>query len=99
MTTVYIHVCRVYTIDVCVDMHIQVHVFLLFYLLQIALGTVSNIDEAVQWMSYSFLFVRMLLNPLAYGISHKAREVSWSVLMECKYWRTLISTSHCCSPC
>ncbi len=43
--------------------------------LQIALGSVSNIEEAVQWLRYTFLFVRMKLNPLIYGISNKAREV------------------------
>ena len=35
----------------------------------------SNIDEAVdQWMSYTFLFVRMLLNPLVYGSTQEASE-------------------------
>lgn len=35
---------------------------------EIALGTVTSIPEAVQWLGYSYLFVRMLRNPLAYGI-------------------------------
>jgi replicative superfamily II helicase len=38
---------------------------------QIALGTVANIDEAVEWLSYTFLFVRMRKNPLLYGIDTK----------------------------
>ncbi len=42
---------------------------------QISLGSVSNIEEAVQWLRYTFLFVRMRLNPLIYGISNKTREV------------------------
>ena len=42
---------------------------------QIALGTVNNIAEAVEWLSYSFLFVRMRLNPLAYGIPYTFKEV------------------------
>jgi len=42
---------------------------------QIALGTVNNIAEAVEWLSYSFLFVRMRLNPLAYGIPTTFKEV------------------------
>lgn len=35
---------------------------------EIALGTVTSIPEAVQWLGYSYLFVRMLRNPLTYGI-------------------------------
>lgn len=31
-------------------------------------GTVTNIAEASAWLSYTYLFVRMLHNPLAYGI-------------------------------
>ncbi|KAH8802688.1 Sec63 Brl domain-containing protein [Xylogone sp. PMI_703] len=35
---------------------------------EIALGTVTSIQEAVQWLGYSYLFVRMQRNNLAYGI-------------------------------
>jgi antiviral helicase SLH1 len=35
---------------------------------EIALGTVTSIQEAVQWIGYSYLFVRMRRNPMAYGI-------------------------------
>lgn len=35
---------------------------------EIALGTVTTIDEAVQWLGYSYLFVRWKKNPLHYGI-------------------------------
>jgi len=35
---------------------------------EIALGTVTSIPEAVKWISYSYLFVRMKRNPMAYGI-------------------------------
>lgn len=35
---------------------------------EIALGTVTSIPEAVQWLGYSYLFVRMRRNPLTYGI-------------------------------
>lgn len=44
-------------------------------LLQIALGTVTNVEEAVKWLSYTYLYVRMRANPLAYGINHKASQV------------------------
>jgi replicative superfamily II helicase len=33
-----------------------------------ATGTVSNIDEAVQWLGYTYLFIRMQRNPLVYGL-------------------------------
>ena len=36
---------------------------------EVALGTVSNMDEAVTWLSYTYLHVRMLRNPLVYGIT------------------------------
>ncbi|XP_041463235.1 activating signal cointegrator 1 complex subunit 3-like [Lytechinus variegatus] len=38
---------------------------------EIALGTVSNVDEAVRWLSYTYLYVRMHLNPMAYGLMYK----------------------------
>ncbi|PAA64041.1 hypothetical protein BOX15_Mlig030796g1, partial [Macrostomum lignano] len=36
---------------------------------EVALGTVANTEEAVRWLSYTYLHVRMKLNPLVYGIS------------------------------
>uniref|UniRef100_A0A4W3HS85 Activating signal cointegrator 1 complex subunit 3 n=1 Tax=Callorhinchus milii TaxID=7868 RepID=A0A4W3HS85_CALMI len=38
---------------------------------EIALGTVTNVEEAVKWLSYTYLYVRMRANPLVYGINHK----------------------------
>ncbi|KAK5660264.1 hypothetical protein OQA88_12804 [Cercophora sp. LCS_1] len=35
---------------------------------EIALGTVTTIPEAVKWIGYSYLFVRMRRNPMAYGV-------------------------------
>ena len=37
-------------------------------LLTVHAGTVTNVAEACAWLSYTYLFVRMLHNPLAYGI-------------------------------
>lgn len=42
---------------------------------EISLGTVTNLDEAVQWLGYTYLYVRMRKNPLAYGMN-------WSQLSE-----------------
>ncbi|GAO50439.1 hypothetical protein G7K_4564-t1 [Saitoella complicata NRRL Y-17804] len=38
---------------------------------EISLGTVTNIDEAVSWLSYTYLYVRMKKNPLVYGMSRE----------------------------
>jgi pre-mRNA-splicing helicase BRR2 len=35
---------------------------------EICLGTVQTIAEAVDWLSYTFLYIRMLQNPALYGI-------------------------------
>lgn len=36
---------------------------------EIVLGTIKNRDEAVQWLGYTYLYVRMLRNPSLYGVS------------------------------
>ncbi|KAH8857458.1 Activating signal cointegrator 1 complex subunit 3 [Schistosoma japonicum] len=41
---------------------------------EIALGTVSNIDEAVTWLSYTYLFIRLRQNPLHYGLTTAVLE-------------------------
>ncbi|SMR47532.1 unnamed protein product [Zymoseptoria tritici ST99CH_3D1] len=35
---------------------------------EISLGTVTSVPEAITWLGYSYLFVRMKKNPIAYGI-------------------------------
>ena len=35
---------------------------------EIVLGTISNTKEAVNWLSYTYLYVRMLRNPELYGV-------------------------------
>lgn len=35
---------------------------------EVALGTVTNVKEACAWLGYTYLFIRMKANPLAYGI-------------------------------
>ena len=37
---------------------------------EISLGTVTNVEEAVQWLSYTYLYVRMRKNPLVYGMKY-----------------------------
>ncbi|KAL5530172.1 MUG81 [Sanghuangporus sanghuang] len=38
---------------------------------EIALGTVSNVTEAVQWIGYTYLFVRLRKNPRYHGITYE----------------------------
>lgn len=34
---------------------------------EISLGTVMNVPDAVEWLGYTYLFVRMKKNPFIYG--------------------------------
>lgn len=34
---------------------------------EIALGTVASVQDGVQWIGYTYLFVRMQRNPVVYG--------------------------------
>lgn len=38
---------------------------------EISLGLVTNVDEGVRWLGYTYLMVRMRQNPFAYGIDWK----------------------------
>ena len=35
---------------------------------EIVLGTISNVKEAVSWLAYTYLYVRMLRNPHLYDV-------------------------------
>tara|TARA_R110002003_G_scaffold55_5_gene4994 strand:- start:49114 stop:54714 length:5601 start_codon:yes stop_codon:yes gene_type:complete len=41
---------------------------------EISLGTVTTVSEAVQWLGYSYMFVRMKQSPFMYGIEWKELE-------------------------
>lgn len=41
---------------------------------EVVAGTVTNIREAVEWIRYTYLHVRMCKNPLAYGVSSVQHE-------------------------
>lgn len=38
---------------------------------EVCLGSVTNVAEGSKWLSYTYLHVRMKLNPLAYGVTYK----------------------------
>ena len=41
---------------------------------EIVLGTVSNIQEATQWLRYTYFFQRVMKNPLGYGIAYDEEQ-------------------------
>lgn len=57
---------------------------------EITLGTISNIDEAIEWLSYTYLFVRMRINPQVYGINYM--DVQEDMSLE-KKRRDLVTTA------
>jgi pre-mRNA-splicing helicase BRR2 len=42
---------------------------------EIVLGTVQNTKEAVEWLKYTYLYIRMLNSPALYGISADQRQM------------------------
>ncbi|XP_017305178.1 putative U5 small nuclear ribonucleoprotein 200 kDa helicase [Diaphorina citri] len=48
---------------------------------EIVLGTVQNLKDAVTWLGYTYLYIRMLRAPNLYGISHDALKED--PLLEC----------------
>ncbi|XP_037076641.1 LOW QUALITY PROTEIN: putative U5 small nuclear ribonucleoprotein 200 kDa helicase, partial [Pollicipes pollicipes] len=41
---------------------------------EIVLGTVKNVRDAVNWLGYTYLYVRMLRSPALYGVQHDSVE-------------------------
>jgi activating signal cointegrator complex subunit 3 len=41
---------------------------------EIVLGTVTNVQEAVRWLDFTYFMIRAKLNPLAYGIGWSVRQ-------------------------
>uniref|UniRef100_A0A8B9LHH3 U5 small nuclear ribonucleoprotein 200 kDa helicase n=1 Tax=Astyanax mexicanus TaxID=7994 RepID=A0A8B9LHH3_ASTMX len=41
---------------------------------EVVLGNVQNVKDAVNWIGYTYLYVRMLRNPTLYGVSHDERS-------------------------
>ncbi len=42
---------------------------------EIILGTVSNMREANAWLSYTYMYTRMLRNPMGYGVTYEEKAV------------------------
>lgn len=41
---------------------------------EVSLGTICNVQEAIEWLSYTYLFVRMRINPQVYGLNYSDVE-------------------------
>lgn len=42
---------------------------------EIVLGTIQNVREAVDWLGYTYLYVRMMKNPALYGVDAESLEM------------------------
>lgn len=59
---------------------------------EIALGTVTTVDEGVQWLGYTYLFVRMRKNPLIYGLTW--RDIEDDPRLGAKRRNLIVSSAH-----
>lgn len=50
---------------------------------EIVSGTVSNIREAIVWLSYTYMYIRMLRNPMVYGVSYEERMQDPTLVSQC----------------
>lgn len=51
---------------------------------EIVLGTVSNVAEAVDWLKYTYAYIRMHKNPLEYGLNNLA-SIDQSIIIDHLY--------------
>jgi antiviral helicase SLH1 len=50
---------------------------------EIALGTITSVQDAIQWLGYTYLFVRMRREPFIYGMSTSQVEENLLIRQEC----------------
>ena len=62
------------------NLDLSVRIYKILCIGQITLGTITSIEEAIEWLSYTYLFVRMRINPQEYGINYTDVEVILSSL-------------------
>ena len=54
---------------------------------EIVLGTVTNVREAIQWLSYTYLYIRMMKSPMAYGIPLQEKVLCGVIFVVfCLFW-------------
>ncbi|KAF8382489.1 snrp-200, partial [Pristionchus pacificus] len=42
---------------------------------EVVLGTISSVQDAMHWLGYTYLFIRMYKNPTTYGITHDEKKL------------------------
>ena len=52
---------------------------------EVIAGTVTNVREAVIWIQYTYMYIRMKKNPLVYGISNEERMRDPSLYSKCEW--------------
>lgn len=52
---------------------------------EIVSGTVTNLNEACTWLSYTYLYVRMRKNPLAYGMKFDEMDHDPMLVTRCRH--------------
>lgn len=52
---------------------------------EIIAGTVTNIREAIIWIQYTYMYIRMRKNPLVYGVTNEERMRDPSLFTKCEY--------------
>ena len=61
---------------------------------EVALGTVTNVKEACAWLGYTYLFIRMKQNPLAYGIGWDEVCRLFYYVLHLPNWHYQLSTNN-----
>ena len=51
---------------------------------EIIAGTVTNIREAIIWIQYTYMYIRMRKNPLVYGVTSEERMRDPSLFTKCE---------------
>ncbi|CAB3373375.1 Hypothetical predicted protein [Cloeon dipterum] len=51
---------------------------------EIVLGTISNVQDAIEWLKYTYLYVRMRKNPLCYGATNQMLKDDPELNERCK---------------
>ncbi|CAL8100461.1 unnamed protein product [Calicophoron daubneyi] len=59
---------------------------------EIALGTITNVDEAVQWLGDTYLAIRLQKNPMHYGVPGNVSEIEFKLKIA-DYLREAIKSS------
>lgn len=60
---------------------------------EIVLGTVTNEEEGVEWLRYTYLYQRLVSNPFAYGVDLNEIQVKYKIASLCNYQNQSLCTT------